>query len=174
MSRTIPVPQQKVLGTVEGPWTVSFQENRGAPAQAIFETLTPWNENPDKGIKYFSGIGTYSKTIDVPAEWIGNGARLWLDLGVVKDLAEVFVNGKSQGIIWKAPFKVDITNALQQGENDLEIRVTNLWVNRLIGDQQPDVKEKITFTVQQSYNADSPLITSGLLGPVEIISMTSE
>jgi len=90
----------------------------------------------------------------------------------VKNLAEVVLNGKSLGIVWKTPFRVDLTGALKQGENKLEIRVTNLWVNRLIGDQQPGVKEKITYTTMPFYKADSPLKPSGLLGPVKVVSVT--
>jgi hypothetical protein len=98
-----------------------------------------------------------------------SGARLWLDLGSVKNLAEVTVNGKAPGIVWKAPFRVDVTNSLKSGDNALEVRVTNLWVNRLIGDAQPDVVKKYTYTTQQFYRANSRLAPSGLLGPVRII-----
>ena len=121
---------------------------------------------PDAGVKYFSGTGTYAKTIQAPADWFKKGARLWLDLGDVKNLAEVSVNGKPLGILWKPPFRVDVTDALKPGANALEIKVTNLWVNRLIGDQQPGVPKKYTYTTQQFYRADSPLLPSGLLGPV--------
>jgi hypothetical protein len=86
----------------------------------------------------------------------------------VKNIAEVIINGESQGIVWKTPFRLEITNALKEGDNTLEIKVTNLWVNRLIGDQQPGVKEKITYTTMPFYRADSPLMPSGLLGPVNI------
>jgi hypothetical protein len=97
------------------------------------------------------------------------GAKLWLDLGNVKNIAEVSVNGKPLGVVWKPPFRVDATPALKAGTNDLEIRVINLWVNRLIGDQQPDVAKKYTYTAQQFYQADSPLLPSGLLGPVQVV-----
>jgi hypothetical protein len=93
-----------------------------------------------------------------------------LDLGVVKNLAEVIVNGKSMGVVWKQPFRVDVTNALKAGTNKLEIKVTNLWVNRLIGDAQPGVKQKITYTTMPFYQANSPLQPSGLIGPVKIVS----
>ena len=99
---------------------------------------------------------------------VPKGTRLWLDLGDVKNLAEVTVNGKALGIVWKTPFRVDVTSALKPGANTLEIKVTNLWVNRLIGDQQPGVAKKYTYTTQQFYQADSPLLPSGLLGPVVI------
>ena len=89
----------------------------------------------------------------------------------MKNLAKVSVNGKDLGIIWKKPFLVSILDAVQAGSNELAIQVTNLWVNRLIGDAQPNTKEKITFTTMPFYRADSPLLTSGLLGPVEIIKV---
>jgi hypothetical protein len=170
MTRTVEEPAEEVVATLEGPWTVSFQENRGAPTEVEMETLTPWNENDNNGIKYFSGTGTYTKTIDAPAEWFAEGTQQWLDLGDVKNLAEMIVNGKSMGIAWKTPFRINVSGALKQGENVLEIKVTNLWVNRLIGDQQPGVTDKFTYTTMQFYQADSPLMPSGLLGPVQVIT----
>ena len=172
MSRTVALPKEKQVATIEGPWKISFQKKRGAPANVTFEKLEPWNENNDPGIKFFSGTATYTKVITAKAEWFKEGTRLWLDLGNVKELAEVIVNGKSTGIVWKTPFRVDITEGLKQGENTVEIKVTNLWVNRLIGDQQPTVGEKITYTTMQFYRSDSPLKTSGLLGPVQVISLS--
>jgi len=125
-------------------------------------------------VKYFSGTGAYTKTVDAPADWFRTGAKLWLDLGDVKNIAEVTVNGKALGTVWKAPFRVDVTAALKPGANTLEIRVTNLWVNRLIGDQQPGVTQKLTYTAQQFYRADSPLLPSGLLGPVQVVRSVSK
>ena len=87
----------------------------------------------------------------------------------MKNLAQVSVNGVSLGILWKTPFRVDVTGALKPGANTLVVKVTNLWVNRLIGDQQPDVAKKYTYTAQQFYQATSPLLPSGLLGPVQIV-----
>jgi hypothetical protein len=171
-SQVITKSTEEVLSTIEGPWTVNFQEKRGAPVTATFQTLSPWNENADKGVKYFSGTATYSENISANSSWFAGGKEIWIELGSVKNLAEVVVNGKSLGIIWKAPFKVNITNALISGENRLEIKVTNLWVNRLIGDTQPDVTEKITWTSVPFYQANSPLQPSGLLGPVRIINRT--
>ena len=120
-------------------------------------------------MKYFSGTGTYSKTIQAQADWFKSGARLLLDLGAVKNLAEVTVNGKPLGILWKAPFCADVTDALKPGANTLEIQVTDLWVNRLIGDAQPGVSKKYTYTNRPFYRADSPLKPSGLLGPVRVV-----
>jgi hypothetical protein len=170
---TIPEPVENELATVNGPWIVSFQENRGAPEKATFESLSPWNENADNGIKYFSGTATYSKSITADQSWFANGKVLCLDLGGVMNLAEVLVNGKSLGIVWKKPFRIDITSALKPGENTLDIKVTNLWVNRLIGDQQPGVQKKMTYTTMPFYQAGSPLKQSGLLGPVKILSVTN-
>jgi hypothetical protein len=167
-SRVVASPVEEELATISGPWNVSFQPDRGAPAEVTMETLTAWNENTDPGIKYFSGTGTYNNKIIVPAEWLTEGQQLWLDLGSVKNLAEIVINGKSLGIVWKNPFRIDITEAVKEGENPLEIKVTDLWVNRLIGDQQPGIDRKYTYTTMPFYRANSPLQPSGLLGPVKI------
>jgi hypothetical protein len=171
-SLVLPETVENSLTAVSGKWELSFQPDRGAPSEITLDTLASWSENPDPGVKYFSGTGTYTKTIQVPDNWFKEGEQLWLDLGTVKNLAEVLINGKSLGIVWKKPFRVDITDALKTGENTFEIKVTNLWVNRLIGDQQPDITNKYTYTTQAFYRADSPLLPSGLLGPVQIVSMS--
>jgi hypothetical protein len=170
-SVTLTAVEEKQLLTVEGSWNVSFQKDRGAPASATFDKLVSYTENPDAGIKYFSGTATYTKTISADKNWFANHTQLSLDLGGVKDLAEVIVNGKSLGIVWKQPFRIDVTGALKTGENKIEIKVTNLWVNRLIGDAQPGVTNKITYTTMPFYQANSKLLPSGLLGPVRIISV---
>ena len=171
-SRTLPERVETKLATLEGSWEVAFQPERGAPAKLTFDKLSSWSESADTGVKYFAGTGAYRQTVNAPAGWFKPGARLWLDLGDVKNLAQVSVNGKALGILWKAPFRVDVTGALKPGANAVEIKVTNLWVNRLIGDQQPDVAKKYTYTTQKFYKADSPLLPSGLLGPVQVISST--
>ena len=102
------------------------------------------------------------------------GAHLWLDLGDVEDIADVGINGKDLGIVWKTPFKIDVTGALVPGENQIELRVTNLWVNRMIGDQQPWSLKKYAFADFTPYKADSPLLPSGLLGPVRLISVAQQ
>jgi hypothetical protein len=168
-TRTLPLQAETQLATVAGAWDVSFQSNRGAPAKITLGALSSWSESADTGVKYFSGTGTYTKTLQAPAGWFKPGVRLWLDLGDVKNLAEVTVNGKSLGILWKSPFRVDATSALKPGANAVEIKVTNHWVNRLIGDQQPDATKKYTYTTQQFYRADSPLLPSGLMGPVQVV-----
>ena len=173
-SRTLPLQAETKLGTVQGSWDVAFQPDRGAPAKIRLDSLSSWSDNSDDGVKYFSGAGTYTKTIQAPAGWFKTGAKLWLDLGDVKNIAELSVNGRPLGILWKTPFRVDVTSALKPGANTLEIKVTNLWVNRLIGDQQPNVTKKYTYTAQQFYRADSLLLSSGLLGPVQFIRSVSE
>jgi hypothetical protein len=170
-SFTVEKQVESELAKIEGPWNLSFQPGLGAPASATLDQLSSWSENSDQGIKYFSGTGTYSKTIQVPDSWLKSGAEVWLDLGSVKNLAEVILNGKSLGIIWKTPFRVNLTEALKQGDNQLEIKVTDLWVNRLIGDEQPGTKTKISYATQAFYKADSPLIPSGLLGPVKVLGI---
>ena len=133
-----PKRQRRNWRHVDGPWNVSFQPGRGAPASVTLDKLTSWSDSQDKGVKYFSGTGTYTKTIQASADWFKPGAKLWIDLGDVKNLAEVTVNGKSLGVVWHAPYRVDATSALKPGANEITIKVTNAWVNRLIGDQQPD------------------------------------
>jgi hypothetical protein len=170
-ARALPDPAEEELARIDGPWEVSFQPGRGAPASARFETLSSWSENADPGIKFFSGTATYTAGFEVPASWLVSGARLWLDLGSVKNLAEVKVNGRPLGTVWKEPFRVDATEALKPGPNSLEIKVADLWVNRLIGDKQPGVTQTFTYTAVEFYRADSPLLPSGLLGPVRVVGV---
>ena len=118
------------------------------------------------GIKYFSGTATYQNTFKMPK--LVKGATYEIDLGDVKNVAEVLVNGKNVGTAWKKPFKLDITEGVKKGLNTIEIRVTNLWVNRLIGDAQPDVKTKLTFTTMPFYRGQELLLPSGLLGEVKL------
>jgi len=170
-SRTIAKPVETNLTSIEGSWDLAFQAERGAPAKITLPALVSWDQNSDTGVKYFSGTGAYTKIVQAPADWFRTGTKLIMDLGDVKNIADVTVNGKSLGIIWKAPFRVDVTSALKPGENTLEIKVVNLWVNRLIGDQQPDVTQKITYTAASPYRAGSPLLPSGLIGPVQVIRL---
>jgi hypothetical protein len=167
-SVTLPKVEETQLATLDGPWQVSFQKDRGAPPSITIEKLISWSESTNDGVKYFSGSGTYTKTLNAPADWFKPGAGLWIDLGDVKDLADVTVNGEKLGIVWHAPYRVDATGALKPGANQVTIKVTNTWVNRLIGDTQPNATTKYTFTVYHAYKADSPLLPSGLLGPVTL------
>ncbi len=167
----LPDIKVKELTTLSGEWKVDFQQDRGAPASATFDKLVSYTENADAGIKYFSGTAIYAKKITANKAWFTKDEELWLDLGDVKNLAEVVVNGKSLGILWKHPFRANISSALKPGENMLVVKVTNLWVNRLIGDAQPDVTNKITYTTMPFYQANSKLLPSGLLGPVRIMAV---
>ena len=161
------------LATVDGPWTVAFQPGRGAPASITLDKLISWNESSDKGVKYFSGTGTYTKTIQASSDWFTKGATLWIDLGDVKNLAIITVNGKELGTVWHAPYRVDATAALRPGANEVSVKVINAWVNRLIGDLQPDATTKYTFSAWKAYKPDSPLVPSGLLGPVRVESIVT-
>jgi alpha-L-rhamnosidase/F5/8 type C domain len=159
---------ETTLTTLTGPWTVTFQAGRGAPASIKMNQLSDWSTNDDPGVKYFSGVGTYTKIVEAAPEWFRKRSRVWLDLGDVKNLAEVKVNGKDLGQTWHAPYRVDVTSALKPGTNEIQIEVVNAWVNRMIGDEQPGAT-KITFADVKPYKANSPLLPSGLLGPVQII-----
>jgi len=164
----LPPARETTLARIEGPWTVSFEPGRGAPPSVVLDPLVDWSRHTDPGVKYFSGTGTYRKTIQVPAAWLQGGAHLWLDLGDVRNLAAVTVNGSSLGVAWHAPYRADVTSALKPGENLLEIAVVNSWVNRLIGDEQPGAA-RVAFADVKPYRADSPLWPSGLLGPVTLV-----
>jgi hypothetical protein len=170
-ARTLPLAPSTVLAALSGPWSVAFPPNWGAPAQIRLDDLTSWTTSADPGVKYFSGTATYTKDIQVPPAWLHPGAHVRLDLGKVKEIAEVSVNGKPLGILWKPPFQVDVTGALRPGANHLEIRITNLWPNRMIGDQQPSATKRYTFTDYKPYTKDSPLLESGLRGPVTLSSI---
>jgi hypothetical protein len=164
-SRTVPQPVWKPAGTLDNPWTVAFQPGRGAPASALTlrrpQSLT---DSRDPGVRYFSGVSTWTSTFDAPREW-KPGTPLRLDLGRVGDVAEVRVNGTLAGTAWKAPWTVEIGSAAKSGSNTIEVRVANLWVNRLIGDKQPGATP-VAFVTIPTYKPDAPLRPSGLIGPV--------
>ena len=155
------------LADVGGTWDMRF-DGLGAPAPIKAGQLGSLTASTDTGVKYFSGTTVYHNSLTLP-KGIKPGAPLRLDLGQVGDVAEVFVNGKSAGIAWKAPYTVDIGALVTTGRNDIEIHVANLWVNRLIGDAQPGAT-KVTFTAAPTYTADAPLRPSGLIGPVTVLA----
>jgi hypothetical protein len=182
----VPAPQE-----ISGPWRLSFPPNWGAPPSVTLDKLISWTDDTNAGVRYFSGTATYEKEIEIPAERLAAGRELWLDLGVVKDFAEVSLNGHDSGVLWKPPFRVNVTAAAKPGANKLLVKVTNLWPNRLIGDEQlpPDVQwngkqlagwpqwfldgkpsptGRFTFTTWHHWTKDSPLLESGLLGPVTL------
>jgi hypothetical protein len=166
IKKGVPAP----VATLDGGWDVAFQKDRGAPAATKIASLGSLTEQADPGVKYFSGTATYTKSFTLP-KGLRAGAPLWLDLGAVGDVAEVRVNGVSVGTAWHAPYRLDISQAVKKGRNSLEIRVANLWVNRLVGDAQPNA-QKITFTTLPTYTAEAPLRPSGLIGPVTLLGET--
>lgn len=166
-SLSLPEVHTEDLMTVDGPWEVSFQENRGAPASATFETLQSWTDNDDENIKHFSGTATYTNTFEITG--LEEDVTYLLDLGDVKNVAEVFINDKKVGTAWKTPFTLDISNVVRVGENILVIKLTNTWVNRLIGDATKNQEEKITFTTMPFYRGNEDLLPSGLFGDVKIL-----
>jgi hypothetical protein len=189
--------------TLSGPWQVAFDPAWGGPTAVVFPDLQDWSTHPESGIRHYSGTATYSKNFDLSEL----RSPIHLDLGNVKNLAEVELNGKKLGILWKPPFRCDISHALKIGTNKLTVRITNLWPNRLIGDEHepPDIawgkegewrhsephgkigrpmaslppwlvngqarpsKGRFTVTSWNYYTKDSPLLPSGLLGPVTIL-----
>ncbi|MCB2377305.1 DNA-binding protein [Hymenobacter sp. BT635] len=156
------------LQTLAGPWQVRFDTRAGGPAQPVpFPELTDWSKSPDAAIRHYSGTAEYTKSF----RWKPNKRgpqRVWLELGTVANLADVQVNGKSCGIAWTVPYRVDITAAVQKGDNQLRILVTNTWANRLIGDQALPPEQRLTHTTAPSPAATKPLLPAGLLGPVRL------
>jgi Glycosyl hydrolases family 2, sugar binding domain len=167
----LPQTGERHLAELQGPWTVRFPPDRGAPAEQAFPRLMSWSESGVNGIRYFSGTASYAKDFVVDAAWLGTRDRVMLDLGDVRDVADVVVNGTPVRTLWAPPYRTDVTRLLKAGNNRLEVRVTNLWVNRIIGDLQPGTDRKYAFTVVPVYKADSPLLPSGLLGPVSLIGV---
>jgi len=154
---------------LSGAWTVNFDPKWGGPESAEFEQLVSWTTRPESGIKFYSGTATYRKTFDVPEAVKMDGGRLVLDLGNVRQLAEVRLNGKNLGVLWTMPFRVDVTEALKQKDNTLEIEVVNFWPNRIIGDDSLPAEQRLTRTNIRKLTKDTPLEESGLLGPVRIM-----
>ncbi len=196
-SRRCEVPALPPPLAVSGPWEVRFQPGWGAPEKITLDTLSDWSKHTDPGVKYFSGTATYRTTFKWTPEESPTANRqspIFLDLGRVQVMAQVKLNGHDLGLLWKPPFRVEITTAAKPGENALEVQVVNLWVNRMIGDEQlpddsrrnPDgtLKEwpqwlqdgkpsptgRHTFTSWRLWKKDSPLKESGLLGPVRLVT----
>jgi hypothetical protein len=166
---TLPAPL-----ILAGEWKVAFDPKWGAPAQVKLPKLISWTDHEKEGVKYYSGAGFYTKTFNVPADWLALGRRVYLDLGDVRELAEVFVNGKSAGVLWKAPFRADITSLVKPGVNKLKIEVMNMWINRLTGDQNlPEEKKftrtNITFDGYRGKPGTWQVQPAGLLGPVRLL-----
>lgn len=158
----------KATQDIAGPWTVTFS-GLAAPDAIEMTTLASWTQAADPLLKYYSGAAVYRTEVRLQRSWLAPGQRIFLDLGKVHDLAVVTVNGRSAAATWHAPFRVDVTDALRPGRNEIAVRVVNLWRNRLIGDKQPGAKP-VTFAPMAFYSANSPLLDSGLLGPVRLIA----
>ena len=168
MGRTIRLP---VL-TLEGSWKLSFESGLGAPSTAVFDHLMSYTESKDPAIRYYAGTVAYRKSFSLKKKVWKGATTFEIDLGSVKNLAHVWVNGHDLGVVWKAPFRVEVpAEYLHAGTNDLEVKVINLWPNRIIGDLQPGATRKWTYTASNWYTADSPLLPSGLLGPVTVSTL---
>ena len=181
---------KKPVTTLNGSWTVAFDTIWGGPQKVVFESLTDWTTRPEDGIRFYSGIATYSKTFDIPEfSKYDKTSELFINLGVVKNMARVKLNGKDLGVIWTSPWQVNISGAAKEKNNLLEIEVANLWANRLIGDESmpddgvkdgkwpewllngtPRTSGRYTFTTHRYYKKGNPLMESGLIGPVRILT----
>ena len=182
---------------LSGKWTMKFPEGLGAPKQIELPELISLHTHADDGVKYFSGTAAYIKKFTIDSSFLGDKKRVFLDLGRIAVIAEITVNGKDVGIVWKPPYRLDITDVVMAGENELQVKVTNQWPNRLIGDEQLPVENKykkfasngagiqelpdwylqgkpkpagarVTFATWQFFEKESPLLESGLIGPVLI------
>jgi hypothetical protein len=142
---------------------------RGPAAPVAFHSLYDWSQSKQDSIRYDSGTAVYRSTFTLSK--IPDGAQVFLNLGRVQVLAHVNINGKDMGGTWTDPWQVNVTSALKQGTNTVEVRVVNLWVNRLIGDSRLPASQRKTWASIQPYKPDSPLQVSGLLGPVTLQSV---
>ena len=166
---------------VAGSWKVYFPYGWGAEPVNVFDELISWTEHPNDGVKYFSGIATYHKEFEIPADMVGDDKQLVLDLGGVRNVAEVYFNGRNLGILWKQPFQVDISSLAKPGKNWLVVEVANVWSNRIVGDIRLNLPRDKRYTrtnLPCAINSrhigvirwkDAPLLESGLLGPVRVI-----
>ena len=161
-------PELETVAEIAGPWRVSFDPKWGGPESVVLEKLDDWTKRPEDGIRYYSGAATYQKMFDLPEISRRENTRVYLDLGRVKNLATIRLNGKDLGVVWTAPWRVEITDAVKSIGNQLEIDVVNLWPNRLIGDAALPPEKRFTMTNVDTYKKDSPLLKSGLLGPVTL------
>jgi hypothetical protein len=168
------VPRFASAGELSGPWSVRFDPRWGGPAAVEFTELVSWPTRPEPGIKHYSGTAVYERSFDLPPTLRSRDAatRCYVDLGNVRELAEVKVNGKSCGIVWAPPFRVDVTDVVRPTGNTLEIEVVNFWPNRVIGDAALPVEQRQTKTNIRELTAKTPLIESGLLGPVTLGTIT--
>jgi hypothetical protein len=189
-SGTINFPVKNPVMQIKGPWNVSFDPAWGGPKNITLDTLQDWSKRTEEGIKYYSGKAVYTIDFDFSGIPLNREkTKYYLDLGKVRNIARVRLNDKDLGIVWTSPWQVNISDELKKKSNHLEIEVANLWINRLIGDESkpwdgiddgrwPDwllngtqrVSGRFTFTTHRFYQAGDPLVESGLIGPVRILT----
>ena len=162
-------PKFTTQSELTGAWEVSFDPKWGGPEKVVFDSLVDWTKRPEDGIKFYSGTAVYRKQFNLAA-LPAAGEKLLFDLGEVHEEAVVKLNGHNLGVVWTKPARVDISGAARTGENNLEITVVNLWPNRLIGDAALPPEKRFTETNIHKFGATTPLLPSGLLGPVRILS----
>ena len=164
-------PEFKPLQEITGAWAVHFDPKWGGPETAQFDSLVSWPTRPEPGIKFYSGTAVYEKTFDLPPQTPDAKSKtLYLDLGNVREIAEVKVNGKPCGTVWCPPWRVEVTEAVIAGENKLQIEVVNFWPNRIIGDASLPPAQRLTRTNIRKLTVQTPLEDAGLLGPVQLLS----
>jgi hypothetical protein len=155
-----------IIQTINGPWKVNFDPKWGGPSSVEFKDLEDWTERPEEGIKYYSGLAKYTNHFDLNKSK-SSQFRFFLNLGTVRSLANVQLNGENLGIVWTAPWQFEITKAVKQSGNILEVVVANEWPNRIIGDDFLPPEKRYTHT-NIKFPKDKSLQPSGLLGPVTI------
>jgi hypothetical protein len=161
---------EQIQFMLSGPWDVSFDPKWGGPKKVSFDSLVDWTSRPEPGIKFYSGTAVYRKKFNL-MNVSAKGTRLMLDLGELHEVGSVRLNGRDLGTVWTKPAQVDITDTLKAGDNYLEITVVNLWPNRLIGDEGLPEGSRFTRTNAHKFSSYSPLLPSGLIGPVGVLSM---
>jgi hypothetical protein len=165
-------PQPKEIADLSGPWTVKFDSDkvfRGPAEPVVFQQLEDWAKNADERIRYYSGTAVYNCTFTVSE--IPEGKKLYLDLGLVKDMAKIKINGQYAGGVWTPPYRVDVTSLLKAGENTVEAEVVNVWANRLIGDQYLPKEKRMVDSPFSTWRTTSEIQESGLIGPVKIVEL---
>ena len=162
-------PRVMPYSELTGAWEVSFDPKWGGPEKVVFDSLVDWTKRPEDGIRFYSGTAVYRKRFSRAAPPAA-GEKLLLDLGEIHEVATVKFNGRDLGVVWTRPARVDISAAARAGQNELEISVVNLWPNRLIGDAGLPAEKRFTETNIRKFVASTPLLPSGLLGPVRILT----
>lgn len=167
-ARRLP-PEPAPLVAIRGPWTVRFDPAWGGPAEVVFEELVDWTQRPEEGIRHYSGAATYAITFGLPQ--LPTGKRIYLDLGELKNVAEVTLNEQPLGVRWMHPFRFDVTGRLHESENRLVVKIVNLWPNRLIGDQQlpPEARRTKTNITKFEQPENQALLPSGWYGPLRVL-----